>query len=264
MFNQIIQDLKDKKIEKDSIPFWIIKAFHSKKEELDKKCSFISTYVLAIDKFDKEIRDSTDSYIANNIMDFLFDKKRYKKFQSKREISDDIESRILRINSYIENRINNFEWFFNIKIKGRKKVCVFNLTDRVRDLIKKNKDTKFLLIEVPKDIKIDKNVEIYDYNEKSKALINSDIALIDSLSITNNSDFVCEKGAEDFLIISSFMNVPSYCISDFLEISKSCSKKINYKNDLIEFSLINYVISPKGIMKPEDFILESKDFSFLE
>lgn len=255
MNEQIVRDIAQNKIRGDeNIARWGLLAFFHKKKELDEKCSFISTYMINLQKEKKLILESTDNIVLHKILDKIFDKKLFQKAQELDDVKKTLDESIKKYEIGLERMILRISSIGAHKIKKGYTVVVFGMNTYSEMILEEAaKQVKFNLL-VLKD---EENISIKGVKKKTFTLYElpeimdyADLVFINSYAIDANKVY-CKKGSHLFCSCAENKKVPVYtCLNRFSSGKINCSEE----REIISATLLRGIISDLGIHTPREFL----------
>ncbi len=247
MYDHILTDIVNfKKRGAEIILKWGLLAFSLKCKELNEKCSFISTYVSALDKSKKQILGLRPNEVAlTNALNYIFEKSRYNNFQSLDEIKEDVKNRFNAIEGRVDFVLHKIASIGSKKIHNNTCIYTHGHSTFVESIFEEaQKLTKFKVnltesIYPLKDYlkslsRLKKiNLTIYPFSMVEKIIKESDFILIGSTGAVQKN-FLCQSGTSTIVHLAKLFNVPIYVCCDLLKYSK----KFKYDCEVLDQSLI--------------------------
>lgn len=283
MYEQILADIANFKIRgAENICKWGVLAFSLKVQELNEKCSFISTYIKSLEKSKKEIISIRPNEVAlSNSLNYILNTKSLNKLSSLEEIKSEVESRLRSIESRINYSMLKISLAGLAKIKEGFQVYTHGHSSLVENLFEEaSKKIKFSVnitesITPFKDYikSLSKVVKLnyYPFFMVEDVVIKSDMIFIGCTAIKKDKA-LCQAGSSAVVSLAKVFDVPVYLVCDILKYSSNekydleslteeevCSgvpsgvNVIANELDAVEARLFDGVICEEGIFSVKDF-----------
>jgi len=280
MFEQILDDFNKGNIRgPEDIAKWGLRALESKKQELDEKCSFISTYLANLKKAKKIIIGcSNTQIILKNVLDYVVDFENLRQLQTLEEIKRSLSRKIKIMGKRLEKAPHKLSLAGHRKLKNVKSVLTHGYSKSVLNILEESRKRKLKISVISaepfgegelmaKDVSKLFPTLLFLDSGVDAAIKSSNIVLIGCNSYDERG-FVCYAGTESLVLTANFYGVPVYVCTDTLRYSEfkllkkntytKKLKRIKVINSIVGTKLIKGVICEEGVLSTNEFLKKSK------